>query len=42
MNGVPVYVPGGVNRTLAGLSRVLPKSLVWALMKRNATKFRRV
>jgi short-subunit dehydrogenase len=42
MNGVPVYVPGGVNRTLAGLSRVLPKSLVWTLMKRNATKFRRV
>ena len=42
MNGVPVYVPGGLNRTLAGLSRVLPKTLVWTLMKRNATKLRRV
>jgi short-subunit dehydrogenase len=42
MAGVPVYVPGRVNRTLAGLGRVLPRSLVWALMKRNAGKFRRV
>jgi short-subunit dehydrogenase len=42
MAGVPVYVPGWVNRRLAGLSRVLPQSLVWALMKRNASNFRRV
>lgn len=42
MAGVPVYVPGRVNRTLAGLGRVLPRSLVWSLMKRNASKFRRV
>jgi short-subunit dehydrogenase len=42
MAGVPVYVPGRVNGAVATLSRVLPKSLVWALMKRNASKFRRV
>jgi short-subunit dehydrogenase len=42
MAGVPVYVPGNVNRTLATLGRVLPRSIVWGLMKRNATRFRRV
>ncbi len=42
MAGVPVFVPGRVNATLATLSRVLPRSMVWGLMKRNATKFRRV
>ncbi|HUE90007.1 MAG TPA: SDR family oxidoreductase [Vicinamibacterales bacterium] len=42
MAGVPVFVPGRVNATLATLSRVLPRSIVWGLMKRNATKFRRV
>jgi short-subunit dehydrogenase len=40
--GVPVFVPGRVNASLAALSRVLPRSVVWGLMKRNATKFRRV
>jgi len=42
MAGIPVYVPGRVNRTIASMGRVLPRSLVWALMKRNATRFRRV
>jgi uncharacterized protein len=42
MAGVPVFVPGRVNRTLATLSRVLPRSVVWGLMKRNASRFRRV
>jgi len=42
MAGIPVYVPGRINRSIAGLSRVLPRRLVWALMKRNAGKFRRV
>ncbi len=42
MAGVPVYVPGRVNRSIAGLARVLPRRVVWGLMKRNAAKFRRV
>ena len=42
MAGVPVFVPGRVNATLATLGRVLPRSLVWGLMRRNARKFRRV
>jgi len=42
MAGVPVFVPGRLNATLATLSRVLPRPVVWGLMKRNATKFRRV
>lgn len=42
MNGVSVYVPGRIYRTLTGLSRVLPQKIVLALMKRNAGKFRRV
>jgi uncharacterized protein len=42
MAGVPVFVPGRLNRTLATVSRVLPPSIVWAVMKRNASKFRRV
>jgi uncharacterized protein len=42
MRGVPVYVPGRMYRTMASLSRTLPQSVVWALMKRSAGKFRRV
>jgi short-subunit dehydrogenase len=42
MSGLPVYVPGRLNRSLASLSRVLPRALVWNVMKRNASKFRRV
>jgi short-subunit dehydrogenase len=42
MAGVPVYIPGRMYRGVAVLSRMLPQSLVWAAMRRNATKFRRV
>ena len=42
MAGVPVFVPGRVNRSLATLGRVLPRPVVWSLMRRNATRFRRV
>jgi uncharacterized protein len=42
MAGVPVYVPGRVNRSIASLARLLPRRVVWGLMKRNASKFRRV
>lgn len=42
MAGIPVYVPGRLNRTLATLGRVLPRPLVWSLMSRNARNFRRV
>lgn len=41
MEGVAVYVPGRVNRSLAGLSRLLPRSLVLRAMKRSAGKFRK-
>lgn len=40
--GRPIYVPGRVNRSLARLARVLPRSVVTRLMTRNAGKFRRV
>jgi uncharacterized protein len=42
MTGVRVYIPGSANRTLARLGRVLPRSVVTALIMRNASKFRRV
>jgi uncharacterized protein len=42
MAGVPVFVPGRVNTMLATLARVLPRSMVRGVMKRNAQKFRRV
>jgi short-subunit dehydrogenase len=42
MAGIPVFVPGRVNRAIAMLGGVLPRSLVWSLMKRNAGRFRRV
>jgi short-subunit dehydrogenase len=42
MAGVPVCVPGRINTTLATIGRVLPRSIVRGLMKRNAKKFRRV
>lgn len=42
MKGVPVYVPGRLYRMLVGASRVVPPSVVLAVMKRNASKFRRV
>lgn len=42
MAGVPVFVPGRVNASVAALGRVLPRSVVRRLMTRNAKKFRRV
>lgn len=42
MAGARVYVPGSVNRTLARVARVLPRSLVTALMMANAAKFRKM
>ena len=42
MRGQVIYVPGRVNRTLAGAARLLPRRTVTALMTRNAGKFRRV
>jgi short-subunit dehydrogenase len=42
MAGRPVFVPGRVNATLATLGRVLPRAVVSGVMKRNASKFRRV
>ena len=42
MNGVPVYVPGRLYRSLVNASRLLPPSIVSRLMQRNAGKFRRV
>lgn len=42
MAGIPVFVPGRVNRAIATLGGVLPRSLVRSLMKRNARRFRRV
>jgi hypothetical protein len=41
MAGIPVYVPGRLNRSIASLSRVLPRRLVWAAMKRSAGNFRK-
>ena len=42
MRGQVIYVPGRVNRTLATMSRVLPRRALAGLMTRNAGKFRRV
>ena len=41
MAGVPVYVPGRVNRSIAGLARLLPRSVVLRAMKRSAGTFRK-
>ncbi|MEW6322312.1 MAG: SDR family oxidoreductase [Acidobacteriota bacterium] len=41
MAGSPVHVTGAVNRTLATLARVLPQQLVRAIVRRNASKFRK-
>ena len=42
MSGVTVFVPGRVNRTIATVARVLPRGLAWRLVKRNASRYRRV
>ena len=41
MAGVPVYVPGRVNRSIAGFARLLPRSVVLRAMKRSAGTFRK-
>lgn len=41
MRGAVVYVPGRINRTMATLSRLLPRSVVLAAMKRSAGTFRK-
>lgn len=41
MRGVPVFVNGRVNRTIAWLARVLPQSLVSTLLRRSAGTFRK-
>lgn len=42
MRGTPVIVNGRVNRGFALASRLLPRRLVWGLMRRNAGKFRKL
>ena len=42
MQGRPIYVPSRLYRALVTATRVLPQSLVLAMMRRNAGKFRRV
>ena len=42
MAGAPSTCPGASISAIATAGRVLPQSLVWALMKRNASRFRRV
>lgn len=41
MAGVPIYVPGRVNRSIATLSRQLPRSAVLAVTKRMSGNFRK-
>ena len=41
MAGVPVFVPGRLNRSLATLSRLLPRRLVLAAMKQQTGNFRK-
>jgi len=41
MAGNPVYVTGRLNRTIASLSRLLPRRIVWAAMKRSAGSYRK-
>jgi len=41
MAGVPVYVPGRLNASLASLSRLLPRRVVRAAMKRTAGSYRK-
>jgi short-subunit dehydrogenase len=41
MAGVPVFVPGRVNRSIASVARVLPKSLVMMAMRGTAGSYRK-
>jgi uncharacterized protein len=42
MRGTPVTVVGGFARMMAGLAKVLPQSVIWSFMRRNAGRFRKV
>ena len=42
MAGDVTHITGAANRTIAGLSKLLPESLVRRVVKRNASKFRKV
>ena len=37
-----VFVPGGVNKTIATLGKVLPNSVAQNLMAKNSQKFRKI
>ncbi|WP_034388948.1 SDR family NAD(P)-dependent oxidoreductase [Hellea balneolensis] len=37
-----VFVPGGVNKTIATLGKVLPNSIAQSLMAKNSEKFRKI
>jgi len=37
-----VFVPGGVNKTIATLGKILPNSVAQSLMAKNSTKFRKI
>jgi short-subunit dehydrogenase len=41
MAGIPVFVPGRVNRSIASLARVLPKSLAYRAMRGTAGRYRK-
>jgi short-subunit dehydrogenase len=42
MRGKPVYIPGGANRTIAWLARVMPAGVVGRLVGRSGRRFRQV
>jgi len=37
-----VFVPGGVNKTIATLGKVLPNNIAQSLMAKNSEKFRKI
>jgi short-subunit dehydrogenase len=41
MAGIPVFVPGRMNRSIATAARLLPKRLVMAAMRRTAGRYRK-
>ena len=41
MAGIPVYVPGRVNRAIVGLARYLPRRVVVAVGRRTAWRYRK-
>jgi short-subunit dehydrogenase len=41
MAGIPVFVPGRVNRSIATLARILPRGIVMAAMRGTAGRYRK-